>query len=234
MAKLRLEITKGEEIRYISHLDYASAMERAIIRAKLPAAYSEGFNPHMKIAFASALAVGVTSQAEYMDLDFKEEVEIGQGVKKLAAALPPGIMVKSAKYMPASIPALMAIVNLATYDVIVPLSGTGDFVAVEESIRLFNEAQDVLYMRHTPKGRKEIEIKQYMAEPIQVFHHDKDIKLVITIKITPTGSIKPGEVLAALVAMFDLGVNKDSALIDRTGLYVATDKTRLTPIEIYG
>ena len=68
MAKLRLEITKGEEIRYISHLDYASAIERAIIRAKLPAAYSEGFNPHMKLSFASALAVGVTSQAEYMEI----------------------------------------------------------------------------------------------------------------------------------------------------------------------
>ncbi|WP_378953154.1 TIGR03936 family radical SAM-associated protein [Pelosinus sp. sgz500959] len=234
MAKLRLEITKGEEIRYISHLDYASAMERAIIRAKLPAAYSEGFNPHMKIAFASALAVGVTSQAEYMDLDFKEEVDLVEGVKRLAAKLPPGIRVKSAKYMPASIPALMAIVNLATYDVIVPLSGTEDYTAAQESVRRFNETQEVLYMRHTPKGRKEIEIKQYMDKPIQIFHEGKDIKLVIHIKITPTGSIKPGEVLAALASMFDLAVKKDSALIDRTGLYVATDKSCLTPIEIYG
>ena len=44
-------------------------MQRAICRAHLPAAYSEGFNPHMKISFASALSVGVTSDAEYMDLD---------------------------------------------------------------------------------------------------------------------------------------------------------------------
>lgn len=233
MAKLRLEITKGEEIRYISHLDYASAMERAIIRAKLPAAYSEGFNPHMKIAFASALAVGVTSQAEYMDLDFKENVDISDAIKRLSATLPPGIVIKNAQYMPASIPALMAIVNLATYDVIVPLNGTGDFTAAQENIQRFNEAQEVLYMRHTPKGRKEIEIKQYMAEPIQVFDQDKDIKLVITIKITPNGSIKPGEVLAALVSVFDLGVNKDSALIDRTGLYVMADQTRVTPIQMY-
>ena len=42
MYKYRAEITKGEEIRYISHLDYAGVMERAIRRAKLPAAYSEG------------------------------------------------------------------------------------------------------------------------------------------------------------------------------------------------
>lgn len=232
MAKLRLEITKGEEIRYTSHLDYASAIERAIIRAKLPAAYSEGFNPHMKISFASALAVGVTSEAEYMDLEFKENVDIHAGVKRLTAALPSGIAVKSAVYVPGNAAALMAIVNLATYDVIVPLTGSGDFAAVEESIGRFNEAQEVLYTRHTPKGRKEIEVKQYMAAPIGAMEQDKAVKLAIDIKITTTGSIKPGEILAILVSMFDLAVAKDSALINRTGLYVADSKTRRKPTEL--
>jgi len=231
MAKLRLEITKGEEIRYISHLDYASAIERAIIRAKLKAAYSEGFNPHMKLSFASALAVGVTSQAEYMDIEFKEEVDINQGVRRLSATLPPGIVIKSAKYVPANSAALMAIVNLATYDVTVPCPA-GQFMAAEASIRRFNEAQEVLYTRETPKGRKEIEVKQYMAKPISATAQGNQVLLAIDIKITPTGSIKPGEILAALVAKFDLNVDKDRALIHRTGLYVANDKTRLKPIEL--
>lgn len=231
MAKLRLEITKGEEIRYISHLDYASAIERAIIRAKLSAAYSEGFNPHMKLSFASALAVGVTSQAEYMDIEFKEEVDLSQGVRRLAAALPPGIMIKSAKYVPANAAALMAIVNLATYDVTVPFR-VGEFVAVEDSIRRFNEAQEVLYTRETPKGRKEIEVKQYMARPISATAQESQALLAIDIKITPTGSIKPGEILAALVAMFDLNVDKDQALINRTGLYVVNGKARVKPTEL--
>ena len=231
MAKLRLEITKGEEIRYISHLDYASAIERAIIRAKLPAAYSEGFNPHMKLSFASALAVGVTSQAEYMDIEFKEDVDLSQGVKSLVATLPLGIMVNSAKFMPAKSAPLMAIVNLATYDVTVPCMAEG-FVAVEDSIRRYNEAKEVLYTRETPKGRKEIEVKQYMAKPINVLQQDNHVLLAIDIKITPTGSIKPGEVLAALVLMFELNVDKDNALINRTGLYVAQDQARVKPTDL--
>jgi len=231
MTKIRLEITKGEEIRYISHLDYASAIERAIIRAKLPAAYSEGFNPHMKLSFASALAVGVTSQAEYMDIDFKEDVDLSRGVSRLSAALPPGIIVKSAKSMPVKMAPLMAVVNLATYDVLVP-SASGAFEAVEDSIRQFNEKQEVLHTRETPKGRKEIEVKQYMAGPIIAIQQDKQVLLAIDIKITPTGSIKPGEILAALVAIFDLKVDKDNALINRTGLYVATDKGRVKPIDL--
>ena len=74
MIKYRLKITKGEPIRYISHLDFAALMQRAICRSHLPAAYSEGFNPHMKIAFASALSVGITSTCEYMDLELKKDV----------------------------------------------------------------------------------------------------------------------------------------------------------------
>jgi len=231
MGRLRLEITKGEEIRYISHLDYASAIERAIIRATLPAAYSEGFNPHMKLSFASALAVGVTSQAEYMDIEFKEEVDLNQGVQRLAATLPLGIRINSGKIMPAKMTALMAIVNLATYDVLVP-SKAGEFASVEDSLKRFNEAQEVLYTRETPKGRKEIEVKQYMARPISAIQKDSQVLLVMDIKITATGSIKPGEVLAALVTMFELNVDKDRALINRTGLYVADDKNRVKPIDL--
>jgi len=232
MAKLRFEITKGEEIRYISHLDYASAIERAIIRAKLPAAYSEGFNPHMKISFASALAVGVTSQAEYMDLDLKEEVELISVVKIMATTLPPGISVKGAKYIPTSVPALMAIVNLATYEVIVPLTPGTEFQDVEAGIARFNEAAELLYTRETPKGKKEVEVKQYMAQPITTLQQATAVKLMIDINITPNGSIKPGEILAILVSMFDVMVDRDSALIHRTGLYVVSDKAKVKPLDM--
>ena len=230
MAKLRLEITKGEEIRYISHLDYASAMERAIIRAKLPAAYSEGFNPHMKISFASALAVGVTSQAEYIDVEFKEEVELSQAVIRLTQSLPSGIKIKGARYMYGNVPALMAIVNLATYEVTMPLLAE-DIGVIEDSIRWFNEAKIVPYVRESPKGRKEIEVKQYMAQAVKVIILEKAIRLIIDIKITPTGSIKPGEVVAALVDMFDLPVDIDNLLIHRTGLYICDEKRTVSPIE---
>jgi len=231
MAKLRLEITKGEEIRYISHLDYASAIQRAIIRIKLPVAYSEGFNPHMKLSFASALAVGVTSQAEYVDIECKEEIDLIQAIKILSATMPTGIVIKGAKYIQGNVPALMASVNLATYDVTVPLLA-GDVGIIEDSIRWFNNAETVFYTRESPKGKKEIEIKQYMAQAVAVETKEKAVRLTLEIKITPTGSIKPGEVLTALVAMFDLPVDIDNLLIHRTGLYISNEKIKLSPLEV--
>ena len=60
MKRLFLAITKGEEIRFLGHLDYLRTMERVVVRSGIPIAFSEGFNPHMKISLDSALAVGAS------------------------------------------------------------------------------------------------------------------------------------------------------------------------------
>ena len=66
MHRLRLKFSRGEKLKYLSHLDLMRLWERALRRAGLPAAYSEGFSPHPRISLASPLAVGVTSRAELM------------------------------------------------------------------------------------------------------------------------------------------------------------------------
>ncbi|QJW48303.1 DUF2344 domain-containing protein [bacterium BFN5] len=230
MEKLRTEITKGEEIRYISHLDYARVIERAIRRANLPVAYSEGFNPHMKISFASALAVGVTSDAEYLDIELNQAVAAAEVQERLAAQLPAGLKLKKAKYVDQKTPALMAVVNLAQYKVIVP-SGS-DFAMVEQAVAEFNQALEVRYIRESPKGRKEIDVKDYVEQDIAVEQKDGLVVLSMTIKITPTGSVKPGEVLKALVENFALNVAEAGALIHRTGLFIANEKVLLSPIDL--
>lgn len=217
MYKIRAEITKGEEICYISHLDYASALERAIRRAKLPAAYSEGFNPHMKISFASALAVGVTSAAEYMDIEFKTPLPVEEFCEKLAPELPPGISLLRAKEIIGKQTALMAAVDLAVYEVKIPFSGA--FAEVEQAVRAYNQAESVEYMRVSPKGRKTVEIKQYMEKPIVVKCENAMLLFDIHVKITPQGSIKPGEILKTLTLQFALPVDEAEAFIHRSGLY---------------
>lgn len=231
MAKLRFEITKDEEIRFISHLDYAGAIERAIRRAKLPAAYSEGFNPHMKIAFASALAVGVTSSFEYMDLELKQEIPVDSVLLQLTPKLPPGIRVLRGKYMPDRTEALMSIVNLASYRVTLTLKAN-TLALLEESISKFNAEPSLLYTRKNLKGTKEIEVKEYLAQDISFQQTGQEVELLLNIKIKPTGSIKPGEVLAALINSYDIPVDAALAVIHRQGLYVETGNTKLTPLEV--
>ena len=80
--RILLEYTRGERVKYISHLDLMRAMQRAVRRAELSIAFSQGFNPHPIMAFASALPVGTTSEREYMDILLTKPVSLSELKRK--------------------------------------------------------------------------------------------------------------------------------------------------------
>ena len=63
-----LEFRKGDIVRHLGLLDLQRTMQRALRRSGLPVAYSKGFNPHMVMAFASALSSGIPGDAELLDV----------------------------------------------------------------------------------------------------------------------------------------------------------------------
>lgn len=197
MHKIRAQITKEEPLRYISHLDYAGAVERAVRRAGLPVAYSEGFNPHMKLSFASALALGVTSEAEFLEVEFLHPVEPATFLERLRPALPDGIRLVRVKRMMKKQPALMALVDLSVYEMRLPLFLAQE-KAVREAVEQYNAKEAVRYIRVSPKkGAKEIDLKQYCRK-IELQRDGQDLVLVVPIRVTASGSVKPSEILAVL------------------------------------
>ncbi|MCR5175274.1 MAG: TIGR03936 family radical SAM-associated protein [Anaerovibrio sp.] len=223
MYKYRAQLTKGDEIRYISHLDYAGVMERAIRRAKLPAAYTEGFNPHLKMSFASPLSLGVTSDAEYMDFELTKPLCQPEVFDKLSSALPPGI--RLLKLKPVKEPkacqgkkhkALMAEVEQGIYEILLPL--LGDWDKAVNAVKSYNTASEVNYHRVTPKKTRDIEVKQYMVEPVALSMSGDLLKLTMKIAITQSGSIKPAEILEILVKTYGLPGDMGKALINRSML----------------
>ena len=232
MARLRLEITKGEEIRFVSHLDYARAMTRAVRRAKLPAAYSEGFNPHMKTTFASALAVGVTSDAEYMDIELKEQPPADEVLEALNRVVPSGIIVRQASYVSDSQAALMAVVNQADYQITVPVSEAFSIPAAQAALATFATAAEVLYTRQSPKGRRVIDLKQYVDHIAPTVLAVNGVVLTLSVKITPQGSVKPAEILDVLCSDFGMPVQPDAALIHRTALWASSNGQTVSPMRL--
>ncbi len=72
--RLRVKYQITDRLAYLSHLETVRSMERVVRRAGLPFAITEGFNPHMKIAFGPALPVGAGSRSDYFDLRLREYV----------------------------------------------------------------------------------------------------------------------------------------------------------------
>lgn len=212
----RARITKDEPLRYISHLDYASMMQRSIRRAKLPAAYSEGFNPHMKLSFASALSVGVTSEAEYMDLELKESIDGNELAERLRPVLPKGVRLIDLRVTAGKPKALMSLVDEAVYTVSVPLPE--DMSEAQASLAAFNATEECMYLRKTPKKTREIEIRQYICGDIHAEAADDALCLTMAIRVTPKGSVKPQEVLTVLCEKFAFPVHAETALVHRRAL----------------
>jgi radical SAM-linked protein len=94
--KLRLRYAKRGRLRFTSHRDIARAFERALRRAHVPMAYSQGFNPHPKISWIGAAPTGVASEAEYVEIQLVEAMEPADLVAMLDSAMPTGLDVLEA------------------------------------------------------------------------------------------------------------------------------------------
>lgn len=228
---MRAAIAKGEPVRYISHLDFARTLERALRRAQLPVAYSEGFNPHIKLAFAFALSVGMTGMQEYVDVELAADMAPAEFCARLAAALPAGISVGGAVAISQAPKALMAVINYATYTAELPPAG--GIAAVAAAIAAFNAAASLAFTRQSPKGKRELDLKQFV-DTLAVRSQDNALLLSFGIAITAAGSVKASEVLEVLCQRFALPVAPGMALIRRDGLWVKQGDRLISPLELRG
>ena len=215
----RAKIRKGEEIAILSHLDYVDVYRRALIRSKLPTAYSQGFNPHMKMSFGSALAVGTTSDAEYFDFELTKKIPPSEVFTRLNEQLPRGAEVLRLKLLQGKVPALMASIDESRFEITVPFDG--DLNAARTAVDAFNRASELKILRVTPKKTREIELKTYIARPIEVAELGSELKLTVDIRISAVGSVKPIEVLQTLIDRFALAAELGRVKIHRVSLTAA-------------
>ena len=214
--KLRFQITKEKEIRFISHLEYVRTIGRAIRRAKLPAAYSQGFNPHMKYSLASALGVGVVSYAEFVELELTEPMNPLEAAEAFKKALPRGIRVLAVDAVETNAPALMSVAGGAEYRVTVPWTGN-----VADAVEKFNSADEVFFEKQAPKAKekvKRIDVKFYIPE-ISVVQRETETELHFHCRITHNGSMKAVDLLNTINEQYGLQIPVEKADIERMDLY---------------
>ena len=127
MSKLiRVKYKKEDEMIFISHLDLQRLLQRAFRRAKINLSYSEGFNPHPKMSYGNALALGVESQGEYVDIEIEDDIEVKEFLERINEQLPDGIKFVKGQEIDPKTPSLSSIIVYGEYifniDLEVPLS----------------------------------------------------------------------------------------------------------------
>jgi len=160
--RVRIRFEKTGIMRYVGHLDLMRFFQKAVKRAGLPIRYSEGFNPHQIMSFASPLGVGLTSEGEYMDIDIKEQVNSKAALETLNANMVEGLEIKSFKYLPDNAEKCMSAVTAASY--LVTYKDSKDDVCYVDNIlelkqKFFDEAASINIVKKTKKGERELDLK---------------------------------------------------------------------------
>ena len=176
--RLRCSYVKQGRLALLSHLELAHALTRTVRRADLPFAVSQGFSPHMKIAFGSALPVGVGSSCEIFDIQLKDYVSDVEALAALQAACVPDLMVTDCCYIENSAPAASVAFPFSTYEA--RFSSNVSEIEVPESIVVVRKRKEKL-----------LKVDEYLVRPFALegeFAH-------FTLEAKPTGSLRPDVLL---------------------------------------
>ncbi|MCM2265737.1 MAG: TIGR03936 family radical SAM-associated protein, partial [Desulfuromonadales bacterium] len=149
LPKLRLTVHKGERAAALSHLEFMTAIQRAVKRAGIPVRWSGGFHPAPRIGFGDALPLGVSSETELIDLDLAAPCEADAAMAALNRELPAGIAVLAVQPISRRAPSAAASLATAVYRVPLPATVPADLSARMEAFL----AAETVVVERMKKGR---------------------------------------------------------------------------------
>ena len=214
---------KGERIRHIGHLDIQRSVQRGLRRSGLPVAYSNGFNPHILITFASALSTGACGKREIMDVTMAEEVSPEEFLEKMNRAMPPEMQLREARTLDQKHPALMASLRAAKYDLLIRDAEQAEKLAA--AIPAMMARETVTAMRKTKTALKECDIKPLIYDLKAEGQH-----ILATLTLTEREACEPGMLIEAHSR--EAGIEGEiRMLITRTALLGMDEAENLVPLE---
>ena len=228
--RIRFEFSKDEEARFISHLDMIRVFERSVRRAGLPLTYSQGFNPHPKIAFGPALALGTASDKEYVDISFNKELNVDRTVEALRSKFPSGISILRGKEVSKGAESLNALINRAMYTVSCPLMKEATEEELQSFCKELLEKDTIIVKKRTKKGIRDKDIRKGIFK-LECQLKEGRAVLLCGLLLGPEGSVRPEEVVGQLVAL-GMPLNTDYQEIRRTGLYHCQEDFCADPIQV--
>jgi len=216
--KVRMQFTKTGYARYISHLDMVRIFDRACRQAQIPVMFSQGFNPRPKIAFCQPLALGQSSESEYLDMELSDKVE--NIAEKLNAVLPEGIVILKTLELQGKTDALTAQINLADYIIDIP-----DLNLTMEQINTFL-SQDTINVVHEKQGK----ISEINLRPFIESINSEENRLLIRTKSIDGRTARVKDIISQLLK--SESVEKNGISIHRKNQFVSDNTSFYTPIEL--
>jgi len=221
---LRMKFEKAAPVRFISHLDLMRAFERAFRRAKLPLAYSEGFTPHPRLTFASALSVGITSSGEYLDAEFYEDIPAQDVLSRLNSNLPEGLKIlrigfSNGKYA-------LSKINAALYTAMV----SGEFTKedMDRAVKELLKQKQIIVEKASKDRIRKVDIAPLIYSINVLSKNTNEVLLRMEVAMGQNGSVSPEMLVKELGKYLSKEIKVEQ--IHREGLFLKNQGNDLTPL----
>lgn len=209
--RIRVQFSKDGDLRFTGHLDLQRLFERALRRSGLPLRYSQGFNPKARLSIASALPLGFSSEAEFLDFWLDTEIDLQEVQQRLSAALPRDITIRHIEAVPNQAPSLQSSLLASEYHVsFLPEIDTQE-VAAKLSALLARES--IPFTRRA----KTVDLKDLLLAA-NWQRTAEGLELSLRMKSTPEANGRPDELLSLL------GLTAGSYQVRRTALIFNADE----------
>lgn len=165
--KIRIKFRKYGMMRFIGHLDMMRYFQKAMRRANIDIAYSEGFSPHQIMSFAAPLGVGITSDGEYLDIEVHSSKSSKESLRALNEVMVEGVQVTEYKRLPDAAPNAMSSVAASAYTVQFKevIQNPFSLSALQEALHGFYEGQEeIIVTKQTKKSQRTIDLKPFIYE----------------------------------------------------------------------
>lgn len=213
--RILARFSKENDLRFISHLDMIHAMERALYRADIPVAYSQGFSPHIKMSFSPPTPLGMPSSAEYLDVHLAKALSAECFIQRMNDALPPDACILEAVALPDDAPNVLGKAAIGRYTL-----RSADEAAwiAQGQLDLLMDMEAIIMNKETKKGLKEVDIKPCIKDLVMSAHGPC---LYAKLQLPSAGGISPHMLLEALnryaqanIDIDGIMVHKDDILLD--------------------
>lgn len=209
--RLRVVFQKLERVRFISHLDVLRYWERAIRRAELPLAYSQGFTPHPKLAFAAPLPLGFVGSAEIVEVTLRERVTTADFQSRLAVQTSGDMAIKTVHEVPSRGPSPQALTKMADYEVVLADASKDE---IDAAIADFLELETLHWVEQRGEKTREYDLRAAVTT-LRTHQETGGVRLSMRLACSQDLTGRPEQVVAALFP--DAG----AGIYTRTGIILA-------------
>ena len=216
--RMLIQFKKDDIVRHLGLLDLQRTMQRALRRSGLPVRYSNGFNPHMVMSFASALSSGIPGDAELLDVSLCEETTEEACLAAMNRVLPPSLSVSRVRIVEDTFPKVGAALRQAQYRI--ALRGENG-LAMADRLDDFLAQEEIMALRKSKKAETMVNIRPMIHELTICSKAEKEVVLNARVSFVEAATLKPELLLQAWSAF--AGVEVPQHAIRRTALLGVSD-----------